>query len=145
MPYGKLRASFSYQALMLDDYLRQYGLIFILSGLAVVIPASMLILSWLLSLVKIRPKKPNLVKNSLYECGMEPIGGPWRQFNVRYYIFALMFVVFDVEVIFIYPWAVRFKHLGLFALIEMLVFVLILVVGWMYAWRKKAMDWRSVS
>jgi len=130
---------------MLDDYLRQYGLIFILSGLAVVIPASMLILSWLLSLVKIRPKKPNLVKNSLYECGMEPIGGPWRQFNVRYYIFALMFVVFDVEVIFIYPWAVRFKHLGLFALIEMLVFVLILVVGWMYAWRKKAMDWRSVS
>ena len=130
---------------MLDDYLRQYGLIFILSGLAVVIPASMLILSWLLSKVKIRPKKPNLVKNSLYECGMEPIGGPWRQFNVRYYLFALMFVVFDVAVIFIYPWAIRFKHLGLFALIEMLVFVLILVVGWMYAWRKRAMDWRSVS
>ena len=130
---------------MLDDYLRQYGLIFILSGLAIVIPASMLILSWFLSLVKIRPKKPNLVKNSLYECGMEPIGGPWRQFNVRYYLFALMFVVFDVAVIFIYPWAIRFKHLGLFALIEMLVFVLILVVGWIYAWRKRAMDWRSVS
>ena len=130
---------------MLDDYLRQYGLIFILSGLAIVIPASMLILSWLLSKVKIRPKKPNLVKNSLYECGMEPIGGPWRQFNVRYYLFALMFVVFDVAVIFIYPWAIRLKHLGLFALIEMLVFVLILVVGWMYAWRKRAMDWRSVS
>ena len=77
-----------------------------------------------------------------YECGMEALGGRWTQFNFRYYLFALLFVVFDVEVVFIYPWAIRFKQLGLFAFIEMLVFILILLVGWLYAWRKQALEWR---
>tara|TARA_B100001245_G_C22821393_1_gene395271 strand:- start:417 stop:638 length:222 start_codon:yes stop_codon:yes gene_type:complete len=73
---------------------------------------------------------------------MEPIGGHWGQFNFRYYMYALLFVIFDVEAVFIYPWAVKFNQLGLFALVEMFVFIGILVVGWLYAWRKKDLEWR---
>ncbi len=127
---------------MLDDYFRQYGLILILTTVAIVVPVGMLMLSWLFSYLRIRPKKPSLVKSSVYECGVEPIGpGRWVQFNFRYYTYALLFVIFDVETVFLYPWAIRFKQLGLFALFEMLVFVLILVVGLAYAWRKRALEW----
>ncbi len=127
---------------MLDDYFRQYGLLALFVVLAIVIPISMLVLSWLVSFVRIRPRKPNPVKSSLYECGVEPIGGRrWSHFNFRYYTYALLFVIFDVETVFIYPWAVRFQQLGLFALFEMLVFVLILMLGLVYAWRKRALEW----
>jgi NADH:ubiquinone oxidoreductase subunit 3 (subunit A) len=127
---------------MLEDYFRQYGLIAIFIAIAVILPGSLLVISWLFSFVRIRPSKPNAVKQSPYECGMELIGDRWPQFNFRYYQFAILFVVFDVETVFIYPWAVYFKQLGLFAFIEMLVFILILVVGWAYAWRYKALEWR---
>ena len=127
---------------MLDDYFRQYGLIAIFAVVALIVPVSMLMLSWLASKVRIRPQKPNPVKMDIYECGMQSIGGKWGQFNFRYYMYALLFVIFDVEVIFIYPWAVRFNKLPLFALIEMMVFILILVVGWLYAWRKQDLEWR---
>ena len=127
---------------MLDDYFRQYGLIAIFAAVAFIVPASMMLVSWLASKVRIRPNKPEPVKSDVYECGMETIGGKWGQFNFRYYMYALLFVVFDVEVIFIYPWAVRFKQLPLFALVEMMVFILILVVGWVYAWRKQDLEWR---
>ena len=127
---------------MLEDYFRQYGLIAIFTAIAVIMPASLLVLSWLFSFVRIRPHKPNPAKLSPYECGMEIIGDRWPRFNFRYYMFALLFVVFDVETVFIYPWAVHFNQLGLFALIEMLVFVLVLVVGWAYALRYKALEWR---
>ncbi len=127
---------------MIDDYFRQYGLIVIFAGVAVAVPVVMLLLSWLASFVRIRPHKPDPVKASLYECGVEPIGpARWTRFNFRYYIYALLFVVFDVETVFIYPWAVRFHQLGVFAFIEMFVFVLILVVGLAYAWRKRALEW----
>ena len=76
-----------------------------------------------------------------YESGMEPIGGAWIQFNIRYYMFALVFVVFDVETVFLYPWAVAFHRLGLLAFIEALVFIAILVVALAYAWRKGALEW----
>ena len=127
---------------MLDDYFRQYGLIAIFAVIAFIVPASMLMISWLASKVLIRPKKPHPVKSEVYECGMETIGGKWGQFNFRYYMYALLFVIFDVEVVFIYPWAVRFNQLPLFALLEMMVFILILVVGWVYAWRKQDLEWR---
>ena len=126
----------------LDDYLRQYGLIAIFAMVALVVPASMMMVSWLASKVRIRPQQPNPVKSDIYECGMEVIGGKWEQFNFRYYTYALLFVIFGVEVIFIYPWAVRFNRMPLFALIEMVVFILILVVGWVYAWRKQDLEWR---
>ncbi|MDO8750050.1 MAG: NADH-quinone oxidoreductase subunit A [Dehalococcoidia bacterium] len=129
---------------MLDDYFRQYGLILILTIVAVVVPVGMLMLSWLFTFIRIRPSKPSPVKSSVYECGVEPIGpGRWVQFNFRYYTYALLFVIFDVETVFLYPWAIRFKQLGLFALFEMLVFVLILVVGLAYAWRKRALEWEQ--
>jgi NAD(P)H-quinone oxidoreductase subunit 3 len=76
-----------------------------------------------------------------YESGMEPIGGAWIQFNIRYYMFALVFVVFDVETVFLYPWAVAFSQLGLLAFIEALVFIAILVIALVYAWRKGALEW----
>jgi len=127
---------------LLEDYFRQYGLVAIFAALAVILPGTLLVVSWLLSYVRVRPSKPNPVKTSPYECGMELIGDRWPQFNFRYYQLAILFVVFDVETVFIYPWAVYFKQLGLFAFIEMLVFVMILVVGWAYAWRYKALEWR---
>ena len=76
-----------------------------------------------------------------YESGMEPIGGAWIQFNIRYYMFALVFVIFDVETVFLYPWAVALQRLGLLAFIEALVFISILVLALAYAWRKGALEW----
>ncbi len=127
---------------LVDDYFRQYGLVAILAVVAVIVPSSMLLLSWLASRVRIRPQKPEPVKSEIYECGMESIGGKWGQFNFRYYMYALLFVIFDIEVVFIYPWAVRFSKLGLFAMVEMMVFILILVMGLVYAWRKQDLEWR---
>ena len=126
---------------MVDDYFRQYGLIAIFAVVALIVPSSMLMLSWLASKARIRPQVPSQVKSEIYECGMQAIGGRWGQFNFRYYMYALLFVIFDVEVIFIYPWAVRFHKLGVFALVEMMVFILILVVAWVYAWRKQDLEW----
>ena len=126
----------------MDDYFRQYGLIAIFAVIAVMVPVSMIMASRLTAMLGIRPNNPSPVKQETYECGMEALGGRWSQFNFRYYMFAILFVVFDVETIFIYPWAVHFKQLGLFALVEMLVFILILLVGWGYAWRHKALEWR---
>ena len=89
----------------------------------------------------IRPKNPYKEKNTNYECAEAPIGDSWFKFNNRFYIFALIFVVFDVEVIFLFPWAVAFGKLGLFALIEMIVFIAILFFGLFYAWKKGVLKW----
>ncbi|MFQ6028066.1 MAG: NADH-quinone oxidoreductase subunit A [Dehalococcoidia bacterium] len=128
---------------MLEDYFRQYGLIAIFAVIALVVPTSMLMLSWLASRVGIRPHNPTPVKLESYECGVQTIGGRWNQFNFRYYLYAILFVIFDVEVIFLYPWATKFLKLELFALIEMAVFVLILLAGWAYAWGYRDLEWGS--
>ena len=129
----------------MDDYFRQYGLIAIFAAIAVAVPSGMLMGSWMLSLIGVRPKRPSAVKSAIYECGFETLTGKWSRFNFRYYAFALIFVIFDVEVVFLFPWAASFgvlsREFGLFVLIEMLVFVGILVVGWLYAWRKGALKW----
>ena len=130
---------------MLDDYFRQYGLISIFAAMAVAVPTGMLVMSWTLSLFKIRPYKPSAIKKAIYECGFETLGGRWSGFNIRFYTFALIFVIFDVEVVFLFPWASSFGILsakfGSFVLIEMAVFVAILVVGWLYAYRKGDLEW----
>ena len=126
---------------MLDDYFRQYGLIAIFFGVALFVPISMVTASWMMSRLGLRPTNPTPVKLETYECGMEAIGGRWNLFNFRYYMYAILFVIFDVEVVFLYPWAAKFLQLELFALIEMLVFVLVLLVGWAYAWRKRDLEW----
>ena len=87
------------------------------------------------------PNRPNPVKTSTYECGEEPVGSPWIRFNTRFYVIALIFLVFDVEVLFLFPWAVNLKKLGLFAWIDMAVFIAILVVGLAYVWGKGDLDW----
>ena len=89
----------------------------------------------------LRPHRPSETKLDIYECGEPTIGSSWIQYNVGYYIFALLFVIFDVEVVFLFPWAVACKKLGLFALIEMFIFLAILIFGLVYAWRKGALRW----
>ena len=130
---------------MLDEYFRQYALIAIFVAVATAVPLGMLIASWALTVLKIRPYAPDPIKKAIYECGFETLSGRWSQFNFRFYSFALIFVVFDVEVVFLFPWAASFGLLsaqfGMFVLLEMLVFVAILVVGWLYAWRKGSLEW----
>jgi NADH-quinone oxidoreductase subunit A len=89
----------------------------------------------------LRPNRPNREKLEIYECGIDPIGVTWKQPNVRYYIFAFLFVVFDVEALFLFPWAVTYEQLGLFAVVEMILFIVILFFGLAYAWGRKVLDW----
>jgi NADH-quinone oxidoreductase subunit A len=95
-----------------------------------------------LRLIKMVPHKPNPTKNSTFECGMETIGKAWVRFNFRYYFFALMFVALDVMLIFLYPWAVGLKQGGVFALVAMVVFVFFILIGYLYAWKKKVLEWK---
>jgi NADH:ubiquinone oxidoreductase subunit 3 (subunit A) len=101
-----------------------------------IVPSSAIIVSSIVS-----PKKPNAIKESTYECGMETVGENWVQFRAQYYIFALVFLVFDVETVFLFPWAVSLGKLPLFAVMEGVVFVLILIAGLVYAWRKGMLEW----
>ncbi len=89
----------------------------------------------------VRPHHPNPDKLESYECGELPVGSAWVQYNVRYYLFALIFVIFDVEIVFLFPWAVVYRSLGFFAFIEMIIFLAILIFGLMYAWKKGALKW----
>ena len=91
----------------------------------------------------LRPRKPSAVKSRPYECGIDPVGSGWSQSHVRYYIFALLFLIFDVEVVFIFPWALRLESLGMFALVEMVIFIVILLAGLLYAVRKGVLTWES--
>jgi NADH:ubiquinone oxidoreductase subunit 3 (subunit A) len=89
----------------------------------------------------IAPKKPNPIKLETYECGIETVGDTYIQFRVQYYIFALIFLIFDVETVFLFHWAVAFDKLPMFAVLEGILFILILVAGLAYAWRKGALKW----
>ncbi len=109
---------------------------------AILFTITTLILPIILRFVKIVPKKPNPTKNANFECGMETIGKTWVQFNFRYYSYALVFLVLDVLVIFLYPWAVAVRKLGYGGLIGVLIFVAIIIVGYVYAWRKNVLEWK---
>ena len=87
------------------------------------------------------PKRPAGVKTAPYESGMNPIGPGTRRMPVRFYLIAVLFILFDIEVVFMYPWAVKFKSLGLFGFVEMLIFLAILLVGYVYIWRKGVLEW----
>ncbi len=119
-----------------SSFLRQYLTIFIFGSLAVLLVGILLGISWL-----IRPNHSQPGKYLAYESGSDPIGSMWSQSQVRYYIFALLFVMFDVEAVFIFPWATRLETYGGFGLGEMLVFIGILVLGLVYAWRKGVLRW----
>ena len=103
---------------------------------------SALFIGFALVLARIlRPRADNPDKLSTYECGERLLGPSWVQFDVRFYIIALVFIIFDVEVVVLYPWAVVFKDLGLFAFVEMMVFVVVLLVGLVYAWKNGYLEW----
>ena len=121
---------------MMNTYFHQYAFIALLTGVAVVLGVAPLILARFIA-----PKKPGQSKQAPYECGLESTGDPWVQFRVQYYIYALLFVIFDVEVVFIYPWAMVWKGLGIMGLVEMIVFLAILAVGLVYAWKKGVLEW----
>ena len=89
----------------------------------------------------IGPKRPNAIKEAAFECGNPPSGSAWGRFSVRFYLTALLFLIFDVEVIFLYPWAVELRHLGMFGFVEAFIFIVILLVGLVYAWQRGALDW----
>jgi NADH:ubiquinone oxidoreductase subunit 3 (subunit A) len=122
--------------------LNDFGYVGLLLILAILFPLGALITSYIFSLIGIRPRKPNPIKSQTYECGMETYGPSWIQFNFRYYFYALLFVVFAIETVFLYPWAVAYKRLELFGLVEMAVFIVILLFGYVYAWKKKALEWK---
>ena len=113
-----------------------WGYLLIFAVVALIVPSVALIVSRLLA-----PRKPNPIKESTYECGMETVGASWVQFKAQYYVFALVFLVFDVEVVFLFPWATALNALPMFAVIEGIIFILILVAGLVYAWRKGLLEW----
>lgn len=116
--------------------LTEFGKVLIFFILGAVFVAGGLIMSWLL-----RPHKPYPAKLSSYECGEEPIGQAWVRFNIRFYVLALVFLIFEVEIIFLFPWALVYRELGLFAFLEMAVFLFILWVGYAYVWVKGDLNW----
>jgi NADH-quinone oxidoreductase subunit A len=122
--------------------LNDYGYIAILLVFALLFPSLPLMVSFLFRKLRIRPEAPDPVKMDTYECGVETEGDSWVQFNFRYYLVALIFVVFDVEVVFLYSWAVAFPEKLVVGFVEAITFIAILVIGYLYAWRKHALEWR---
>jgi NADH-quinone oxidoreductase subunit A len=120
----------------MSDFYRSFLTVAVFGGAAVVLVAAMLGLSRLL-----RPDRPQPQKYINYESGVDPVGPGFAQSQVRYYIFALLFVMFDVEAVFIFPWAIRLEALGVFGLVEMAIFIVILALGLIYAWRKGVLRW----
>ena len=120
----------------MSAFLRQYLTVAVFGGAAVLMVGAMLGTGRLL-----RPRRSQPQKLINYESGVDPVGVGWAQSQIRYYVFALLFVMFDVEAVFIFPWAVRLEAMSIFGLVEMLVFIAILALGLVYAWRKGVLRW----
>ena len=117
--------------------LRDYLPIVVLAALALVFAVASLLVSRLF-----RPNNPNPVKLSAYECGNEPVRLPkGERFSVKFYVVAMLFIIFDIETIFLFPWAITFRQLGLFGLVEMAIFIALVFVAYVYVWRKGGLDW----
>jgi NADH-quinone oxidoreductase subunit A len=102
----------------------------------------MIIIPIVLRFLKIVPHNPNPIKNSTFECGMETVGKTWVQFNFHYYFYALIFLALDVLVVFLYPWALSLRELGVFSFVAVLILIFIVLIGYIYAWRKKVLEWK---
>ncbi|HUG87309.1 MAG TPA: NADH-quinone oxidoreductase subunit A [Actinomycetota bacterium] len=116
--------------------LSQYLPIVLLAGLAAVFAVASLAASALL-----RPRKPTPAKLAPYECGIVPEHEPPERFPVKFYVIAMLFIIFDIETIFLFPWAVSFRQLGLFGLVEMVIFISLLFVAYVYVWKKDGLEW----
>lgn len=121
----------------MNIYWNQYLYVILFLVVGVLLPVSAL---WVIG-PALRPNRPTRGKVTTYESGIEPTGDAHVRYNARYYLFALLFVVFDVETLFLYPWAASAHALGRFALVEALLFIFMLVLGLVYAWRKKVLEW----
>lgn len=119
-----------------SDFLREYLVVALFGLLAFATVGAFIGLASL-----VRPDRPTPAKLENYESGVDPVGDGWSQSQIRYYIFALLFVMFDVEAVFIFPWAVGLDQFGWFGLIEMVIFIFILALGLAYAWRKGVLRW----
>ncbi len=117
--------------------LANFQFILILALVGIALPFIGVGVAWLL-----RPKKPNKLKTSTYECGVETYGDAWAQFKAQYYLFALIFVIFDIEAVFLFPWAVAYGGLGFYALLQALIFIFLLFDGLVYAWKTDALSWQ---
>jgi len=126
----------SYQTNFVGDYMNPWVFVGLFFVVGLIIPVGAIIVAAILN-----PKKPNPIKQTTYECGIETVGESWIQFKAQYYIFALVFLIFDVETVFLFPWAIKLGQLGMFAVLEGIVFILILVAGLVYTWRKGMLEW----
>lgn len=117
---------------MLESYLP----ILVLIGIAFAFAIAVVVLSRLIGV-----KKPTDVKLAPYECGMPLLSSAQERFSIKFYVIAMLFILFDIEAVFLYPWAVMYKRLGIFGFAEMGVFILILLVGFVYVWKKGALEW----
>ena len=122
--------------------LADFGLVALFLIVAIFFAVTTILLPVTLRYIRVVPQKPSAAKSSTYECGMTTIGKTWIQFNFRYYFYALLFVALDVLVLFLYPWAVGLRDLGIFAFVGVLIFMAIVVVGYIYAWRKRVLEWQ---
>jgi NADH-quinone oxidoreductase subunit A len=120
----------------MSDFLRDYLTVVWFGAIALVLAGLLLGVAAI-----VRPDKPTRQKVTAYESGVDPVGTGWSQSQIRYYIFALLFVVFDVEAVFIFPWATQLERYALFGLVEMGIFVFVLLLGLVYAWRKGVLRW----
>ena len=120
----------------MEEYFRSYGTILALAVAGAGLVAVAILLARLVA-----PRRPLPEKLTTYECGIDPVGEGWSQSQIRYYIYAFLFVIFDVESVFLFPWAVVFERLGMYAVVSMTIFILILGAGLVYAWRKGVLRW----
>lgn len=120
----------------LSDFLRSYLTVGIFASLGIILVGLLLVISWL-----VRPDRYQSQKYVNYESGVDPVGSMWSQSQIRYYIFALLFVIFDVEVVFLFPWATQLEAFGTFGLVHMFFFIFVLLLSLVYAWRKGVLRW----
>ena len=121
---------------MLIDFLKDYFPIILFIIIALLFSTGFIVVNFLFS-----PKKPDPEKLSAYECGFEPFSDSRMEFDVRFYLVAILFIIFDLEIAFLFPWAISLGNIGLFGFISMMVFLFILTIGFIYEWKKGALDW----
>ena len=121
---------------MPNDYFQNYVPLLLMLGVVVLLAGGMIVLSCLLG-----QRRPTRAKLAAYECGVPPTGDARQRFSVKFYLVAMVFILFDVEVVFLYPWAVVFRELKMFGFVEMLLFLLLVVAGFAYLWKKGVLDW----
>src|SRR4030042_6386096 len=122
----------------MPTFLGEFGYVGILLLIAILVPLILILFPIALRYVGIVRQKPNPIKTSTYECGLETVGPTWVQFNFRYYLYALLFVIFDIDTVFLYPWAVAYRELAWFTIAEVLIFIAIITIGIASAWKKGA-------